>query len=57
MIRLCLTGPFEPDDVPPGLADLLVGATDLPDFRVLEAQLQETAQTVRAIFERLLGRP
>ena len=23
MMRLCLTGPFEPDDVPPGLSDLL----------------------------------
>ena len=57
MIRLCLTGPFEPDDVPPGLADLLVGATDLPDFRLLEAQLKETSRTVREIFERVLGRP
>ncbi len=40
MIRLCLTGAFEPDDVPPGLSDLLIGTTDLPDFRVLEAHVQ-----------------
>ena len=54
MMRLCLTGPFEPDDVPPGLADLLVGMTDLPDFRVLEAHVQETAGNVRRNFDRLL---
>ncbi len=54
MARLCLTGPFEPDDVPPGLSDLLVGTTDLPDFRVLEADVQDTAQKVRRHFDRLL---
>jgi [glutamine synthetase] adenylyltransferase / [glutamine synthetase]-adenylyl-L-tyrosine phosphorylase len=54
MMRLCLTGPFEPDDVPPGLADLLVGMTDLPDFRVLEAHVQEAAGNVRKNFNRLL---
>ncbi len=54
MIRLCLTGPFDRKDVPPGLADLLLAATDLPDFSVLEAHLKETASKVRGIFERLL---
>ncbi len=54
MIRLCLTGGFERDDVPPGLADLLLGVTDLPDFAVLEAHLTETARSVRQYFDRLL---
>lgn len=54
MIRLCLTGAFEPDDVPPGLSDLLLGTTDLPDFRVLEAHVQETARKVRSDFDLLL---
>jgi glutamate-ammonia-ligase adenylyltransferase len=54
MIRLCLTGAFERDDVPPGLADLLLGVTDLPDFGVLEAHLKETSQSVRQHFDRLL---
>jgi glutamate-ammonia-ligase adenylyltransferase len=54
IIRLCLTGPFDRDDVPPGLADLLIGVTDLPDFGVLEAHLKETSQTVRKHFGRLL---
>ena len=54
MIRLCLTGPFEREDVPPGLSDLLLRQTDLPDFGVLEAHLKETAQKVRNHFDRLL---
>lgn len=55
MIRLCLNGPFEKEDSPPGLVDLLLGATDLPDIEVLEAHLKETAARVRGHFSRLLG--
>ena len=55
MIRLCLTGPFEKEDSPPGLVDLLLAATDLPDIKVLEAHLKETASKVRSHFNRLLG--
>jgi glutamate-ammonia-ligase adenylyltransferase len=54
IIRLCLTGAFERDDVPPGLADLLLGVTDLPDFGVLEAYVEETAAKVREDFDLLL---
>ncbi len=55
MIRLCLTGPFDRKDVPPGLADLLIGITELPDIGVLEAHVKETAQTVRRHFNRLFS--
>ncbi|MER8643527.1 bifunctional [glutamine synthetase] adenylyltransferase/[glutamine synthetase]-adenylyl-L-tyrosine phosphorylase [Mesorhizobium sp. M1252] len=54
MTRLCLTGAFERDDVPPGLSDLLLAVTDLPDFGVLEAHLKETSQKVRKDFDLLL---
>ncbi|TJV38636.1 MAG: bifunctional [glutamine synthetase] adenylyltransferase/[glutamine synthetase]-adenylyl-L-tyrosine phosphorylase, partial [Mesorhizobium sp.] len=54
MTRLCLTGVFERDDVPPGLSDLLLAVTDLPDFGVLEAHLKETSQNVRKDFGFLL---
>ena len=54
MTRLCLTGAFERNDVPPGLSDLLLAVTDLPDFGVLEAHLKETSQKVRSDFDRLL---
>ncbi len=54
MTRLCLTGVFERHDVPPGLSDLLLAVTDLPDFGVLEAHLKETSRKVRRHFDLLL---
>ncbi|SFP73396.1 glutamate-ammonia-ligase adenylyltransferase [Mesorhizobium sp. NFR06] len=54
MIRLCLTGEFQRDDVPPGLSDLLLAVTDLPDFGVLEAHLKETSRKARRDFDLLL---
>jgi glutamate-ammonia-ligase adenylyltransferase len=54
MIRLCLTGAFDSKDVPPGLSDLLLAVTDLPDFGVLEAHLKETSRKVRRDFDLLL---
>ena len=57
MIRLCIDGPFDRADLPPGLADLLTAVADLPDFGVLDAHVRQTARTVRAHFARLLGRP
>ncbi len=54
IIRLCLTGTFEPDDVPPGLADLLLASTDLPDMAVLESHVEETSRKVARHFDRLL---
>ena len=54
IIRLCLTGPFEPEDVPPGLADLLLRSTDLPELSVLEAHIKETSKRVEGHFRTLL---
>ncbi|WP_173931157.1 bifunctional [glutamine synthetase] adenylyltransferase/[glutamine synthetase]-adenylyl-L-tyrosine phosphorylase [Chelativorans sp. Marseille-P2723] len=54
ILRLCLTGPLDPKDVPPGLADLLLRSVDLPDIGVLEAHLRETVKRVREHFDRLL---
>ena len=55
IVRLCLTGPLDPKDVPPGLADLLLRDTDLPDLSVLEAHIGETASRVKAHFDVLVG--
>jgi glutamate-ammonia-ligase adenylyltransferase len=57
MMRLCLTGDFDRDDVPPGLSDLLLAVTDLPDFSVLEAHLKDTSKLVRKHFNGLLAAP
>ncbi|MEO3998577.1 bifunctional [glutamine synthetase] adenylyltransferase/[glutamine synthetase]-adenylyl-L-tyrosine phosphorylase [Mesorhizobium sp. CAU 1732] len=56
IMRLCLTGPFEPEDVPPGLADLLLRSTDLPELPVLEAHIKETSKRVEKHFGALLGK-
>jgi glutamate-ammonia-ligase adenylyltransferase len=56
IIRLCLTGHFEREDSPPGLIDLLLAATDLPDIKVLEAHLKGTATQVRGHFDRLFSK-
>jgi len=54
IIRLCLEGSLDPDDIPPGLTDLLLARTDLPDTGILEAHIQETSHRVEGIFDRLL---
>lgn len=54
LLRVCLTGPFEPDDVPEGLSDLLLRATDLPEMAVLRAHVIEMSARGREHFERLL---
>lgn len=55
IVRLCLTGPLDPADVPPGLADLLLRSTDLPDLSVLEAHIRDTAERVEGNFQALVG--
>lgn len=52
--RLCLTGPLERENLPPGLVDLMLSGTGLPELGVLEAHIKETARTVETHFDRLL---
>jgi glutamate-ammonia-ligase adenylyltransferase len=56
ILRLCLTGPFDPKSAGPGVLSLLARAADLPDFPALEAHVKETQQKVRECFVRILGR-
>jgi glutamate-ammonia-ligase adenylyltransferase len=55
ILRLCLSGPFDPKSAGPGLLNLLARAADVPDFATLEAHLAETQARVRASFVRILG--
>ena len=55
ILRLCLSGPFDPKSAGPGLLGLLARAADVPDFATLEAHLAETQARVRASFVRILG--
>jgi glutamate-ammonia-ligase adenylyltransferase len=55
VLRLCLSGPFDPKTAGAGLLGLLCRAADLPNFASLDAHLKETQQKVRASFNRVLG--
>jgi [glutamine synthetase] adenylyltransferase / [glutamine synthetase]-adenylyl-L-tyrosine phosphorylase len=55
ILRLCLSGPFDPSAAAPGLIGLLARAADVPDFATLDAFLGETQNKVRASFNRILG--
>ena len=56
ILRLCLSGPFDPKTAGAGLLRLLARAADVPDFPTLDATLIETQAKVRASFVRILGR-
>ena len=55
ILRLCLSGPFDPKAAGQGMLSLLARAADVPDFATLEAHLAETQARVRASFVRILG--
>jgi [glutamine synthetase] adenylyltransferase / [glutamine synthetase]-adenylyl-L-tyrosine phosphorylase len=55
ILRLCLSGPFDPKQAGAGLLGLLTRAADVPDFATLEAHLADTQARVRASFTRILG--
>jgi glutamate-ammonia-ligase adenylyltransferase len=55
VLRLCLSGPFDPKTAGSELLRLLARAADLPDFATLEPHLADTQAKVRASFTRIVG--
>jgi glutamate-ammonia-ligase adenylyltransferase len=55
ILRLCMSGPFDPKKADSGLLRLLARAADVPDFATLDAHVGETQARVRARFDLLLG--
>jgi glutamate-ammonia-ligase adenylyltransferase len=55
ILRLCLSGPFDPNTAGRGLLGLLTRAADVPDMATLEAHLVDTQERVRKNFVRILG--
>ncbi|HVG52745.1 MAG TPA: bifunctional [glutamine synthetase] adenylyltransferase/[glutamine synthetase]-adenylyl-L-tyrosine phosphorylase [Xanthobacteraceae bacterium] len=55
ILRLCVSGPFEPAKAASGLLQLLARAADLPNFPTLDRHLIDTQKRVRACCERILG--
>jgi glutamate-ammonia-ligase adenylyltransferase len=54
-LRLCLDNPFNPNDAPRALKDLLARASDMPDFATLEGMLKDTLDAVRHAFDRTVA--
>ena len=55
ILRLCLSGPFDPHTAGEGVRTLLARAGGAPDFASLDADLRETQAKTRAVFERLVS--
>jgi len=55
VLRLSVSGPFDPRTAGSGLLRLLARAADVPDFATLEAYLVETQARVRKSFEQIVG--
>lgn len=51
IVRLCIDGPFDPEEAPSGLIDLVCRAGDCPDLRTLEGEVVRLSKAVRRIFQ------
>jgi [glutamine synthetase] adenylyltransferase / [glutamine synthetase]-adenylyl-L-tyrosine phosphorylase len=56
ILRLCLSGSFDPKTAGPGLLRLLARAAGVPDFATLEATVSDMQTKVRETFVRILGK-
>jgi glutamate-ammonia-ligase adenylyltransferase len=55
IIRLCVTGKFNPETSGENLLHVMARAGDTPDFSTLEARVRETQAEVRRVFLALVG--
>ena len=55
ILRLCVTGKFNPETAGENLQRVMARAGDTPDFSTLEARLRETQAEVRRVFRELVG--
>ena len=55
VLRLCVSGPYNPKTVPSGLNRIVASATAMPDIGSAEVLLGETQARVATLFSRLVG--
>ncbi|WP_119393016.1 bifunctional [glutamine synthetase] adenylyltransferase/[glutamine synthetase]-adenylyl-L-tyrosine phosphorylase [Taklimakanibacter lacteus] len=55
VLRLCVSGPYDPRSVPSGLNRIVASASAMPDIGSAEALLGETQGRVAGLFARLVG--
>jgi glutamate-ammonia-ligase adenylyltransferase len=55
ILRLCVTGKFNPETAGENLLSVMARAGDTPDFSALEARVRETQAEVRRVFNAVVG--
>ena len=55
ILRLCVSGKFDPATAGEDLLRIMTRAGDAPDFSALEAAVRDTQAEVRAVFLALVG--
>ena len=55
ILRLCVTGKFNPATSGEDLLRVMARAGDTPDFSTLQARLRETQAEVRRVFQAVVG--
>lgn len=55
VLRLCVSGPYDPREVPAGLNRIVASASAMPDIASAEALIAETQAQVAELFSRLVG--
>ncbi len=55
VLRLCVSGRFDPETAPGGLRQLVLNATASPDIATAEALLADHRATVSGLFDELIG--
>jgi glutamate-ammonia-ligase adenylyltransferase len=55
ILRLCVTGKFNPETAGEDLLRVMARAGDTPNFSALEARLRETQSEVRRVFNAIVG--
>lgn len=55
ILRLCVTGKFNPETAGEDLLRVMARAGDTPDFSTLEARVRETQAEVRRVFRAIVG--
>ena len=55
VLRLCVTGTYDPDTAPAGLNRIVASAAAMPDIAATEALLAETRLEVSSVFRAIVG--
>jgi glutamate-ammonia-ligase adenylyltransferase len=56
ILKLCIEGPFEIDEAPQGLFDVILRTTNMPDIKILNAEIKDHSARIRKVFNQVLTR-